>query len=651
MQYTPEKIDETLERILPRVAKPGRYTGGEYNQVVKDWTAVDFKVALAFPDIYDLGMSNLGLMILYDIINKHRNLLAERVFCPWVDMEAILRERQIPLFSLETRHTIRDFDMLGISLPYEQLFTNALNLLDLAGMPVRSEDRDASFPLVVAGGHACYNPEPMAPFIDVFVIGEGEEAILKIIGVMRAARGLDRETQLRYIAQIEGCYVPRFYDVAYHEDGTVQAITATMPEAPAKVLKTIVPVMPPPVTDFIIPFIETVHNRAPIEIMRGCTRGCRFCHAGMVTRPVRERPVAEVLDAMGKILESTGYEEIALLSLSSSDYTHVLELTEKIGQQFGHLGLNISLPSLRIESVSTQLMDNLGDSKRGGFTLAPEAATEKMRNIINKYVPHAELLETAREIYRRNWRTIKLYFMIGHPLETMEDVEAIIDLSKQVLAEGRKFHGNKASVNVGVSTFIPKPHTPFQWESMDTLENVQDKLSLLRREVRGGGLRLRWNDPEESLFEGFLSRGDRRMAAVVEKAWRGGAKFDAWADRFNEAAWQSALTDEGLDPAFYTHRKRRIDEVFPWEHIDVAVTKKFLTQDYLMSQQQETRIDCRNQCFACGILPKLKDLRRETSPDAWECPSVKKRPSHKSVSAPALMVDSIPLPVVPVEVV
>ncbi len=651
MQYTPEKIDETLERILPRVAKPGRYTGGEYNQVVKDWTAVDFKVALAFPDIYDLGMSNLGLMILYDIINKHRNLLAERVFCPWVDMEAILRERQIPLFSLETRHTIRDFDMLGISLPYEQLFTNALNLLDLAGMPVRSEDRDASFPLVVAGGHACYNPEPMAPFIDVFVIGEGEEAILKIIGVMRAARDLDRETQLRYIAQIEGCYVPRFYDVAYHEDGTVQAITATMPEAPAKVLKTIVPVMPPPVTDFIIPFIETVHNRAPIEIMRGCTRGCRFCHAGMVTRPVRERPVEEVLDAMEKILESTGYEEIALLSLSSSDYTHVLELTEKIGQQFGHLGLNISLPSLRIESVSTQLMDNLGDSKRGGFTLAPEAATEKMRNIINKYVPHEELLETAREIYRRNWRTIKLYFMIGHPLETMEDVEAIIDLSKQVLAEGRKFHGNKASVNVGVSTFIPKPHTPFQWEPMDTLENVQDKLSLLRREVRGGGLRLRWNDPEESLFEGFLSRGDRRMAAVVEKAWRGGAKFDAWADRFNEAAWQSALTDEGLDPAFYTHRKRRIDEVFPWEHIDVAVTKKFLTQDYLMSQQQETRIDCRNQCFACGILPKLKDLRRETSPDAWECPSVKKRPSHKSVSAPALMVDSIPLPVVPVEVV
>ncbi|MBK6711343.1 MAG: TIGR03960 family B12-binding radical SAM protein [Chloroflexi bacterium] len=433
---TPEQIELALERILPRVTKPGRYTGGEYNQIRKDWAEIDYKVALAFPDIYDLGMSNLGLMIFYDIINKHRNLLAERVYSPWVDMEAMMRERDIPLYALESKHAIREFDMLAITLPYEQLFTNALNLMDLAGMPIRSVERDTSYPLVVAGGHACYNPEPMAPFIDVFVIGEGEEALLKIIGVMRAARHLDRETQLRYVAQIEGCYVPRFYDVAYHADGTVQSITPNVPEAPAKVLKTIVAQMPPPVTDFIIPFVELVHNRAPIEIMRGCTRGCRFCHAGMVTRPVRERPVAEVLQAMEDILESTGYEEIALLSLSSSDYTNVLELTEKIGQRFGHLGLNISLPSLRIESVSTQLMDNLGDSRKSGFTLAPEAATEKMRNTINKFVSHEELLETAREIYRRDWRTIKLYFMIGHPMEALEDVQAIIDLSKAVLAEG-----------------------------------------------------------------------------------------------------------------------------------------------------------------------------------------------------------------------
>lgn len=643
---TPEQIENALERILPRVTKPGRYTGGEYNQVVKDWQTVDYKVALAFPDIYDLGMSNLGLMILYDIINKHRNLLAERVYTPWVDMEAEMRARRLPLYSLETKHAIREFDMLGISLPYEQLFTNTLNLLDLAGLPVRSRDRDATYPLVVAGGHACYNPEPMAPFIDVFVIGEGEEAILRLIGVMRAARHLDRESQLRHIAQIEGCYVPRFYEVDYHEDGTVARIYPTVPEAPAKVLKTIVPVMPPPVTDFIVPFIETVHNRAPIEIMRGCTRGCRFCHAGMITRPVRERPVAEILDAMEAILEKTGYEEIALLSLSSSDYTHVLELTERIQQRFGHLGLTISLPSLRIETVSTQLMDNLGDSKRGGFTLAPEAATERMRNIINKYVTHAELLETAREIYQRDWRTIKLYFMIGHPQETLADVQAIVDLCRAVLAEGQKIHGRKASLNVGVSTFIPKPHTPFQWEPMDTMAQIEAKLALLRREMRDASLRLRWNDPQESLFEGYLSRGDRRVAEAVEHAWRHGAVFDAWMDRFNREAWENAFAALGLDANFYTHRPRRIDEVFPWEHIDVAVTRRFLTQDYLMSREGETRIDCRDQCFACGILPKLKELRRETPAEAWECPPVSRisdRQRQRTAFVPVPAISHVPV--------
>jgi radical SAM family uncharacterized protein len=643
LMNTPSRIEDALERILPRVAKPGRYTGGEYNQVVKDWTTVEFRVALAFPDIYDLGMSNLGLMILYDILNKHRNLLAERVYSPWTDMEAIMRQQSIPLFSLESKHPVRDFDLLGISLPYEQLFTNALNLLDLAGMPIRSADRDTGYPLVVAGGHACYNPEPMAPFIDVFVIGEGEEALLKTIATLRATAGMTREDQLGYIARIEGCYVPRFYEVDYHAGGTVARIYPTRPEAPAKVLKTIVPVLPPPVTDFIVPFVETVHNRAPIEIMRGCTRGCRFCHAGMVTRPVRERPVPEILAAMEKILEKTGYEEISLLSLSSSDYTYVLELTEKIRDRFGHLGLNISLPSLRIETVSTELMDNLGDSKRGGFTLAPEAATERMRNIINKYVPHEELLETAREIYRRDWRTIKLYFMIGHPQEELDDVQAIVDLSKAVLAEGRRFHGKKASVNVGVSTFIPKPHTPFQWEPMDSRESIEAKLALLKREMRGHGLRLRWNDPDTSFYEGVLSRGDRRVAEVVERAWRSGARFDAWHEHFDLDQWRQAFAAEGLDMAFYTDRRRPVDEIFPWEHIDVAVTRRFLTQDYLMSQAGETRIDCRDQCFACGILPKLKDLRRETPAEAWECPPVsaiadcKKRPAEEpSLALPVI---------------
>ena len=637
----PDEIESALERILPRVNKPGRYTGGEYNQVVKDWEQIDYKVVLAFPDIYDLGMSNLGLMILYDIINKHRNLLAERVYSPWVDMEALMREKGLPLHSLETKQRIRDFDMLAITLPYEQLFTNALNLLDLAGMPIRSEERDASYPLVIAGGHACYNPEPMAPFIDLFVIGEGEEVILKIIGTMRAASHLDRDTQLGHLAQIDGCYVPRFYDVDYDKNGAVARIFPTVAEAPPRVLKTIVPVLPPPVTNFIVPYVETVHNRAPIEIMRGCTRGCRFCHAGMVTRPVRERPVDEILEAMELILEKTGYEEIGLLSLSSSDYTHVLELTEKIGRRFGQQGIKISLPSLRIESVSTQLIDNLDDSKRSGFTLAPEAATEKMRNIINKYVSDEELLETVREIYRRNWRTIKLYFMIGHPQEEIEDVQAIADLSKAVLAVGREYHGKKAGVNVGVSTFIPKPHTPFQWEPMDTMDRVREKLDLLKREIRGQGLRLRWNDPDESIYEGFLSRGDRRVANVIEWAWRNGAKFDAWSEHFDLDQWKEACAAEGLDMEFFTHRRRAIAELFPWEHIDVAVTRRFLTQDYLMSQQEETRIDCRDQCFACGILPKLKDLRRETPAEAWACPPVSKISDRKRRPDKA----GIPLPV------
>jgi radical SAM family uncharacterized protein len=630
MQFeTPAQIDRALQRLLPRVQKPGRYTGGEYNEIVKDWREVDFRVTLAFADIYDIGMCNLGLMTLYDIVNKHRNLLAERTFCPWLDMEQEMRAAGMPLFSLETKHPIQDFDLLGIGLPYEQLYTNVLNLLDLAGMPLRSLDRDASYPLVVAGGHACYNPEPMSPFVDVFVIGEGEEALLKIIGALRATRDQDRETQLRAIAQIEGCYVPRFYEVDYHPDGTVARISPTVPEAPERVLKTIVPVLPPPVTDFIVPFVETVHNRAPIEIMRGCTRGCRFCHAGMVTRPVRERPVDEILDAMERILESTGYEEISLLSLSSSDYRDVLELTERIGERFRDRGMDISLPSLRIETVSTQLMDNLGDSKRSGFTLAPEAATEKMRNIINKYVSHEELLETAREIFRRDWRTIKLYFMIGHPQETLEDVRAIADLSKAVLSEGRRFHNRKASVNAGVSTFIPKPHTPFQWEPMDSIESVRAKIALLQQEMRMHGLRLRWNEPLESYYEGFLTRGDRRMANVIERAWRAGAKFDAWFEQFDMSTWEAAFAAEGLDMDFYTHRRRPIDEVFPWSHIDVAVTRRFLAEDYLMSQQGETRVDCRHHCFACGILPKLKDMRRETDPEAWECPPVTKISDRK----------------------
>ncbi|MEQ8677626.1 MAG: TIGR03960 family B12-binding radical SAM protein [Aggregatilineales bacterium] len=620
---TPQEIEQTLDRILLDVEKPGRYVGGEYNSVIKNWNAIDFKVALAFPDIYDLGMSNLGIMLLYEQVNTQPDMLAERVFSPWKDMETIMRERDLPLYSLESKHRIRDFDLLGISLPYEQLFTNVLNMLDLAGMPIRSLDRDETFPLIIAGGHACYNPEPMADFIDAFVIGEGEEIIVEVARTLQKMRDASRLEQLKAVARIQGMYVPRFYDVTYNADSTVAEITSTAPDAPARVLKRIVPTLPKPFTRFLVPNIDTVHNRAPIEIMRGCTRGCRFCHAGMVTRPVRERRVPEVMQAIEDIIASTGFEEISLLSLSSSDYIYVHELADAVKEKYNGSGLSLSLPSLRIESTSADLLDKLGDTRRSGFTFAPEAATERMRNKINKYVPDEQVLQAARDVYSRGWRTIKFYFMIGHPDETLADVQAIIDLCKAVLKEGRRLLGNKANVNVGVSTFIPKPHTPFQWVPQDSHESIRAKQKLLRNQIKGAGMHLRLNDIESSTFEGWLSRGDRRLCAVIERAWQLGCKFDAWQDAHNHDLWLQAFEETGADPVFFTTRKRDIDEIFPWDHIDAAVHKKFLRDDYLMSIEGETREDCRDKCFACGILPKFKDIRSETNPMDWECPDVK----------------------------
>lgn len=621
---SPEAISQMLERILLRVERPGRYVGGEWNSVVKDWSTIETRVAIVFPDIYDLGMSNLGIMLLYHAINQRPDMLAERVFSPWVDMEQEMRQGGITLFSLETKHPLADFDLIGISWPYEQLATNILNLLDLAGFPVRSADRDERYPLIVAGGHACYNPEPMHAFIDAFVIGEGEEIIVELAELMHRMRGRPRLEQLEAVAQVQGMYVPRFYDVTYCPDNTVGAIEPNHPNAPRRVLKRIVPILPTPFTQFIVPNIDTVHNRAPIEIMRGCTRGCRFCHAGMVTRPVRERPVEEIMTAIDDVVRNTGFEEISLLSLSSSDYVWVHELVEEVNRVYKGAGLSMSLPSLRIETASAELLDALGDTRRSGFTFAPEAATEKMRDIINKSVSHEQVLATARHVFSRGWRTIKFYFMIGHPEETLEDVQAIIDLCKAVLKEGHRTIGNKASVNVGVSTFIPKPHTPFQWVAQDTTEQIKAKQKLLKDQIMGvNGLHLRWNDIDGTRFEGWISRGDRRLADVIETAWRAGCTFDAWQDHHYHNRWLEAFAVHGIDPDFYNHRERGLDEVFPWDHIDVAVHKKFLREDYLMSIKRETRVDCRDNCFACGILPKFARMRSETEPLAWECPPVK----------------------------
>jgi radical SAM family uncharacterized protein len=637
---TPAEIERKLDQILLKVAKPGRYVGGEMNITVKDWAQARTKVALVFPDIYDIGISNVGLKILYDQVNQRDDALAERAYAPWRDMEEQMRANGIPLYSLETYHPLADFDIIGFSLPYETLYTNTLNVLDLAGIPIKSAWRDESHPIIIAGGHSTMNPEPMHAFIDAFVIGEGEEVIHDIIDVVerfrQAGNGGTREACLRELARIPGVYVPRFYEVRYLDDGTIESVQPLIPEAPRVVTKRMVAKLPPPPTTFIVPNIEAVHNRVSIEIMRGCTRGCRFCHAGMINRPVRERSVEEVVRAADEAIRNTGFEELALLSLSSSDYTNILELVTAVGDHFAEKHLAISLPSLRIETVSVDLMDKLRDRRGTGFTLAPEAATERMRRIINKFIPDDQLIETAREIYSRGWTTIKLYFMIGHPSETLEDVQAIADLCKRVLSEGRKVIGFKAKVNAGVSTFVPKPQTPFQWVACDTMEQITLKQNLLKRELRDKNIKLSWTSPEDTMLEAWLSRGDRHLSEVVYTAWQNGAKFDAWQEERRYSLWQSAFEEHGLDAGFYTHRPRRTDEIFAWDHITAAVRKNFLFQDFRQSLEGQIRVDCREHCFACGILPTFNNVRRENPGEYWKCPEIKSPARKTELSLPVL---------------
>lgn len=638
---TPSEIQRKLDKVLLKVTKPGRYVGGEMNITIKDWTQIKTKVALVFPDIYDIGISNVGLKILYDQVNMRPDALAERAYAPWRDMEEQMRATGIPLYSLETYHQLAEFDLIGFSIPYETLYTNTLNVLDLAGIPIHSSDRDENHPIIIAGGHSTMNPEPMHAFIDAFVIGEGEEVIHDIINVIQAAQQdpssqYNRQAVLRKLAQVPGVYVPCFYDVTYLDDGTVENTFPLIPEAPKLVTKRMVAKLPPPPTSFIVPNIEAVHNRVSIEIMRGCTRGCRFCHAGMINRPVRERSVEEVVQAVEAAIDSTGFEELALLSLSSSDYSHILELVTAVGDRFGDKHLAISLPSLRIETVSVDLMDKLRDRRGTGFTLAPEAATERMRRIINKFIPDDQLLETAREIYSRGWTTIKLYFMIGHPSETLEDVQAIADLCKRVLAEGRKVIGFKAKVHAGVSTFVPKPQTPFQWVACDTIEQITLKQNLLKRILHDKNIKLSWTPPEDTMLEAWLSRGDRRISNVIYDAWKKGAKFDAWQEERRYTTWLSAFEDNQMDPSFYTHRPRRTDEIFPWDHITAAVRKKFLFDDFRQSLEGQIRVDCRQHCFACGILPTFNDLRRANPGEYWKCPVIKTPARKVDISLPVV---------------
>lgn len=652
MDRTPKQITRALDRVLHKVQKPARYTGGELNSIVKDWNdpAIRTKVALTFPDIYELGGSNLGLMILYDLINKRDDLLAERVYCPWPDFEAIMRRDNIPLYGLETRHPLSDFDIVGISLPYEQLYTNVLTVLDLGGIPLRAAQRTAAHPLVIAGGSGCYNPEPMSAFFDAMVIGEGEEAIFDVIAAYEAWRAEYPKSEQNApaaptnqpdparvalwerLARVPGVYVPHFYDVSYDVDGTIAAITPNHPAAPPEVLKRVTTVLPPPVTRFIVPYLDIVHNRAAIEIMRGCTRGCRFCQAGMIFRPVRERPVDEVLAAVDAMIEQCGFEEVSFLSLSSSDYTYVADLVRRTIEKHGAKKLSIGLPSLRIESFSVDLMEMLEKGRRrSGFTFAPEAATDRLRDVINKPIASADLLQTAEEVYKRGWTTIKMYFMIGHPTQTLEDVQAIADLSKEVLAVGRRVLGKKANIRVGVSTLVPKPHTPFQWVPMEDESVIRDQIDLLQRELRGPGIYFSWNNHAETLVEAFLTRGDRRLSDVIERAWQLGAKLEGWGEWFNFDAWQQAFAEFGLDMDWYARRARTVDEILPWEHISAGVKKEFLAAEYVHTYQGGVVDDCREHCFSCGILGYFKEQRRAAPDDGWACPSLGRNKQRQPV--------------------
>ncbi|MBL7183183.1 MAG: TIGR03960 family B12-binding radical SAM protein [Anaerolineae bacterium] len=591
---------QVLDNILPKVAKPARYTGHEWNSVVKDWARVEVKVALAYPDVYEVGMSNLGLMILYDILNREEGVLAERVYAPWIDMEQAMRRAGISLYSLESRRPLGEFDIIGFSLQYELNYTNVLNMLHLAGLSPLAAERGDADPLIIGGGSCAYNAEPLADFFDLFVIGEGEEVLLELVKAYRECRGTKADF-LREAAKIEGVYVPSLYDVRYHHDGTVAAVEPLVPEARARIRKRVVETLPPAPTRLVVPYIGVIHDRAMIEIQRGCTQGCRFCQAGFIYRPRRERPLDEVLEAVEDIVKETGYEEVALVSLSSSDHSQIEPLVRQLTTRYQHPPLSISLPSLRIDSFSVELAEMFQGRRKTGLTFAPEAGSQRLRDVINKNVTEEDLLRTAEAAYSSSWRRIKLYFMVGLPTETLEDVAAIVDLVKKVRAVGRRHQGKRTQVNVSLGTFVPKAFTPFQWLPLVDEANLEEKQKLLRRGLRGPGIGFSWHDPRTTLLEAAFSRGDRRLGQVVHRAWQLGARFDAWDELLNEGLWWRAFAEAGLDPNFYARRERRLDEVLPWDHIDVGVRKEFLIEQYQCSLRGETAIDCREGCIDCGV--------------------------------------------------
>ena len=605
-------MDKRLERILPKVQKPARYTGGEYNQIIKNKDEVELRLAFCFPDTYEIGMSNLGMGILYSTMNELPYVWCERVYAPWGDMYEQMKQNGVPLYALESGDPISEHDVLAFSIGYEMAYSTVLDMMDMAGIPIHSADRKTLLPLVIAGGTAALNPEPMADFIDIFLLGEGEEMNNELLALLRTAKaeGWSKQAFLEKASQIGGVYVPSFYKPVYNDDCTINHFDVH-PGAPEKVTKRIIadmnsvhfPLSP------IVPSTEVVHDRVNLELFRGCVRGCRFCQAGHVYRPIRAKS-PELLAEQGKaLLKNTGCQDITLLSLSSSDYRCLSELCDELLGYCEPRSIGLSLPSLRADNFSMDIMHRIQKTRKSGLTFAPEAGSQRLRDAINKNVTEDDLLHTCRLAFEGGWTTIKLYFMLGLPTETDEDILGIAELANQVLHTWRLYAKNKnrgVRITVSTSCFVPKPHSPFQWEQQVTMEEYIRKVHLLRDNIKAKNVVYNWHDPQTSYIEATLSRGDRRMGSVIENVWRAGGRLEAWSDYFSFDRWMKAFDDAGVDPTFYAHRLRDKDEIMPWDNVDVGVRRAHLWHEREQAYKSELSPDCRKQCSACGAAKLLK---------------------------------------------